>query len=261
MGKLEISGVGRLYAGARGPAVEALKPIDLTVEDGEFVALLGPSGCGKSTLLRLVAGLDRPSSGRIALDGVPVEGPSPMRGMVFQQPALFPWLTVRDNVGFGLIEQGRSTAEARQAAGDLLAQVGLAEFAGHFPKALSGGMQQRAALARALAPNPALLLLDEPFGALDTQTRGLMQELLLEVWERRRKTVLFVTHDIEEAIFLASRIVVLTARPGQVKAVAAVDLPRPRDYHLRTQPEFYALRAELTDLVRDESLRAAALAS
>ncbi|MBU0726501.1 MAG: ABC transporter ATP-binding protein [Alphaproteobacteria bacterium] len=258
MGKLEISGVSRLFAGAKGGDVQALKPIDFTVADGEFVALLGPSGCGKSTLLRLVAGLDAPSTGSIALDGRPVTGPSPERGMVFQQPALYPWLTVRDNVGFGLIEQGASTAESRAAAEELLAQVGLGDFAAQFPKALSGGMQQRVALARALAPNPEVLLLDEPFGALDTQTRGLMQELLLDVWERHRKTVLFVTHDIEEAIFLASRIIVMTARPGRIKADVPVPLPRPRDYHLRTAPEFYALRAELTDLVRDETLRAAA---
>ena len=259
MGRLEIAGVSRVFRG-RDTLVEALRPVDLSVGEGEFVALLGPSGCGKSTLLRMAAGLDHPDSGTIQLDGRPVEKPGPERGMVFQQPALYPWLTVRDNVSFGLIEQGMGRNDARSRADSLLAQVGLEGFAGQYPKTLSGGMQQRVALARALAPDPSVMLLDEPFGALDTQTRSLMQELLLAVWERNRKTVLFVTHDIEEAIFLAGRVVVLTARPGTVKAEISIDLPRPRDYHIRTTPAFSALKAQLTDLVRDESLRAAELA-
>lgn len=259
MGRLEISGVSRVFRG-RHRTVEALRPLDLSVGEGEFVALLGPSGCGKSTLLRLAAGLDHPDGGSILLDGRPVEKPAPERGMVFQQPALYPWLTVRDNVAFGLIEQGTGRSDARRRADSLLAQVGLEGFAGQYPKTLSGGMQQRVALARALAPDPSVMLLDEPFGALDTQTRSLMQELLLAVWERNRKTVLFVTHDIEEAIFLAGRVVVMTARPGTIKAEIAIDLPRPRDYHIRTTPEFSALKAQLTDLVRGESLRAAELA-
>ncbi|MBC7135950.1 ABC transporter ATP-binding protein [Oceanibaculum nanhaiense] len=259
MGRLEIAGVSRVFRG-RDTLVEALRPVDLSVGEGEFVALLGPSGCGKSTLLRMAAGLDHPDSGTIQLDGRPVEKPGPERGMVFQQPALYPWLTVRDNVAFGLIEQGMGRNDARSRADSLLAQVGLEGFAGQYPKTLSGGMQQRVALARALAPDPSVMLLDEPFGALDTQTRSLMQELLLAVWERNRKTVLFVTHDIEEAIFLAGRVVVLTSRPGTVKAEISIDLPRPRDYHIRTTPAFSALKAQLTDLVRDESLRAAELA-
>ena len=258
MGRLEITGVSRVFRGRTG-TVEALHPVDLSVGEGEFVALLGPSGCGKSTLLRLAAGLDHPDSGSILLDGRPVERPGPERGMVFQQPALYPWLTVRDNVAFGLIEQGASRSDARIRADSLLTQVGLEGFAGQYPKTLSGGMQQRVALARALAPDPSVMLLDEPFGALDTQTRSLMQELLLAVWERNRKTVLFVTHDIEEAIFLAGRVVVLTARPGTIKAEIAIDLPQPRDYHIRTTPAFSDLKAQLTDLVRDESLRAAEL--
>ena len=177
--------------------------------------------------------------------------------MVFQSYTLFPWLDVSDNIGFGLREKGVPAAEIARAVETWIERVGLKGFERHYPKQLSGGMQQRAAIARALANDPEILLLDEPFGALDNQTRGLMQELLLGIWEREQKTVLFVTHDIEEAIFLASRVIVMTARPGRIKADIAIDLPHPRDYHLKTSPEFSALKARLTDLIREEAVLAA----
>jgi len=258
MSRLRVDGVSRVFSGARRrPDTVALEPIDLDVVDNDFVAILGPSGCGKSTLLRIVAGLDVPTTGRVLLDGAPVTGPGADRGMVFQSYTLFPWLTVRENIGFGLRERGVRAAEEARIADSFIARVGLAGFADHFPGMLSGGMQQRTALARALANDPKILLLDEPFGALDTQTRGLMQELLLGIWEADRKTVLFVTHDIEEAIFMASRVVVMTARPGRVKVAVDVDLPHPRHYTVKTEPVFAALKAHLTDQIRAESIRAA----
>jgi NitT/TauT family transport system ATP-binding protein len=211
------------------------------------VTILGPSGCGKSTLLRLVAGLDRPTTGRIILNGKPVIGPGPDRGMVFQSYTLFPWLTVADNVAFGLREKGAPAARRAAVVSEWIERVGLVGFEHHYPKQLSGGMQQRTAIARALANDPAILLLDEPFGALDNQTRALMQELVLGIWERERKTVLFVTHDIEEAIFLASRVVVMTARPGRIKAEVLIELPHPRHYTIKTSAEFSTLKARLTE--------------
>jgi ABC-type nitrate/sulfonate/bicarbonate transport system ATPase subunit len=256
--KLVIDGVSRLFPGHRGVSeTRALEPVDLVVADNDFVTILGPSGCGKSTLLRLVAGLDVATTGRILLDGAPVRGPGRDRGMVFQSYTLFPWLTVADNVAFGLREQGMPAAERAGIVEAWLERVGLAAFANHYPKQLSGGMQQRTAIARALANDPAIVLLDEPFGALDNQTRALMQELLLGIWERERKTVLFVTHDIEEAIFLASRVIVMTARPGRIKAEVAVDLAHPRHYTVKTSPEFSALKARLTEEIRSEAMRAA----
>ena len=258
MSGLVIAAVARVFPGPRGAApMPALRPIDLAVADNDFVAILGPSGCGKSTLLRLVAGLDRPTSGTILLDGRPVGGPGPDRGMVFQSYTLFPWLTVAENVGFGLREKGVPAAERERIVAGWLDRVGLAGFARHYPRQLSGGMQQRTAIARALANDPAILLLDEPFGALDNQTRALMQELLLGIWERERKTVLFVTHDIEEAIFLASRVVVMSARPGRIKAEVAIDLPHPRPYTIKTSAEFSALKARLTEEIRAEAVLAA----
>jgi NitT/TauT family transport system ATP-binding protein len=222
----------------------------LVVEDNDFITILGPSGCGKSTLLRIVAGLDAPSSGRVMLDGEPVSRAGPDRGMVFQSYTLFPWLTVRHNILFG----ERATPEV---ADRLIARVGLRGFENHFPKMLSGGMQQRTALARALANDPKILLLDEPFGALDNQTRALMQELLLGIWEADRKTVLFVTHDIDEAIFMANRVAVMSARPGHVKADVRIDLPHPRHYTMKTGAEFSRYKAELTEQIRAESIKAA----
>jgi ABC-type nitrate/sulfonate/bicarbonate transport system ATPase subunit len=250
MGLLSIEGVARVFPGVSGGApTRALDRTDLAVEDNDFIAILGPSGCGKSTLLRIVAGLDAPSSGRVMLDGEPVSRPGPDRGMVFQSYTLFPWLTVRQNILFG----GRATPAI---ADRLIARVGLRGFERHFPKMLSGGMQQRTALARALANDPKILLLDEPFGALDNQTRALMQELLLGIWEADRKTVLFVTHDIDEAIFMANRVAVMSARPGRIKATLAIDLPRPRHYTMKTTPGFSRYKAEITEQIRVESIRA-----
>jgi ABC-type nitrate/sulfonate/bicarbonate transport system ATPase subunit len=256
--KLVLEGVARTFPGVRGgPPTRALEPIGLTVRDNDFIAILGPSGCGKSTLLRIVAGLDRPSAGRVLLDGQEVRGPGPDRGMVFQSYTLFPWLTVERNIAFGLRERGVARAERERIVGAYVAKVGLKGFERHYPRMLSGGMQQRTAIARALANDPKILLLDEPFGALDNQTRALMQELLLGIWEAERKTVLFVTHDIEEAIFLAGRVVVMTARPGRIKAEVAVDLPHPRDYRIKTSPEFSALKARLTEEIRVEAVKVA----
>jgi len=260
MSKLVIDGVSRTFPGVRGGApTAALQPTTLTVADNDFITVLGPSGCGKSTLLRIVAGLDTPTSGRVLLDGVPVTGPGADRGMVFQSYTLFPWLTVKENICFGLRERGESLVRQDEIAAHYVGKVGLGGFEHHYPKMLSGGMQQRTAIARALANDPKILLLDEPFGALDNQTRGLMQELLLSVWESERKTVLFVTHDIEEAIFMASRVVVMTARPGRIKADVPVPLPHPRHYTVRTAPEFSALKARLTEEIRSEALKVAAL--
>jgi NitT/TauT family transport system ATP-binding protein len=256
--KLVIDNVSRIFPAVRGGVpTRALEPTDLAVADNDFVTILGPSGCGKSTLLRMVAGLDTPTTGRILLDGKAITGPGADRGMVFQSYTLFPWLTVSENISFGLRERGVAPRQRADIAAQWLDKVGLTSFANHYPKQLSGGMQQRTAIARALANSPKILLLDEPFGALDNQTRALMQELLLGIWERERKTVIFVTHDIEEAVFLASRVVVMTARPGRIKADVAVDLPHPRHYTLKTSPEFSALKARLTEEIRVEAVLAA----
>ena len=251
MGFLAIEGLSRVFPGVRGGApTRALEKTDLAVEDNDFICLLGPSGCGKSTLLRIVAGLDSPSTGRVMLDGAPVTAPGPDRGMVFQSYTLFPWLTVEQNILFG----ARST---QAKAADLISRVGLKGFENHYPKMLSGGMQQRTALARALANDPKILLLDEPFGALDHQTRALMQELLLGIWEADRKTVLFVTHDIDEAIFMANRVAVMSARPGRIKAIVPIDLRHPRHYTMKTTREFSAYKALLTEQIRVEAMKAA----
>ena len=234
---VEIRGLTRSF----GP-VEALGPIDLRVSGGAFVAVVGPSGCGKSTLLRMIAGLETSESGTITVDGRAVEGPDPSRGLVFQQPALFPWLTVSENIRFGLEEQGMPPQPCRESAQAWLEAVGIADFADAHPATLSGGMAQRAALARALAPEPALLLLDEPFGALDSLTRRGMQSLLEQVRQRAAATIVLVTHDVEEAVFLADRIVVMSPRPGRIVADLAVDLPHPRAEALRTSLEFSELR-------------------
>ncbi|GJE01205.1 ABC transporter ATP-binding protein [Methylobacterium isbiliense] len=255
---VSIEGVAREFPGVgqRGP-VQALAPTDLAVAQNDFITILGPSGCGKSTLLRIVAGLDSPTRGRVLVDGREVRRAGPDRGMVFQSYTLFPWLTVAENIAFGLRERGVPAARRREIVAAYIDTVGLSGFEGHYPKQLSGGMQQRTAIARALANDPAILLLDEPFGALDNQTRGLMQELLLGIWERERKTVIFVTHDIEEAVFMASRVVVMTARPGRIKAEVPVDLAHPRHYTVKTSPDFSQLKARLTEEIRSEAVLAA----
>jgi NitT/TauT family transport system ATP-binding protein len=253
---LAIDDVSRTFAGVRGgPPTQALLPTSLTVADNDFITILGPSGCGKSTLLRIVAGLDVPTAGQVRLDDRLVKGPGADRGMVFQSYTLFPWLTVTQNICFGLREKAMPQLRQAEIASHYIDKVGLAGFENHYPKMLSGGMQQRTAIARALANEPRILLLDEPFGALDNQTRSLMQELLLSIWESERKTVLFVTHDIEEAIFMANRVVVMTARPGRIKAEVAVPLAHPRHYTIKTSPQFSRLKAELTEQIRIEALK------
>jgi ABC-type nitrate/sulfonate/bicarbonate transport system ATPase subunit len=256
--KLVIDRVTRVFPGVRGgPPTQALTPTSLAVEDNDFITILGPSGCGKSTLLRIVAGLDSPTAGAVMLDGVRVTGPGADRGMVFQSYTLFPWLTVRENICFGLRERRVDAKRQDEVVRYWIDKVGLGGFEHHFPKMLSGGMQQRTAIARALANDPKILLLDEPFGALDNQTRSLMQELLLALWEAERKTILFVTHDIEEAIFMANRVVVMSARPGRIKADVAVQLPHPRHYTIKTTPDFSELKAQLTEEIRVEALKVA----
>ncbi len=230
----------------------ALQATDLDVAENDFVTILGPSGCGKSTLLRIVAGLDHQTAGEVMLEGQRIDAPGADRGMVFQSYTLFPWLTVRDNICFGLRERGMNRVQQLDIADAFLDKVGLRGFEHHYPKQLSGGMQQRTAIARALANGPRMLLMDEPFGALDHQTRELMQELLLGIWEAEKKTVLFVTHDIDEAVFMGSRVVVMSARPGRIKLDRAVPLAHPRHYSVKTTPAFTELKAELTEQVRVE---------
>ncbi|MFI2366313.1 ABC transporter ATP-binding protein [Promicromonospora sp. NPDC019610] len=220
----------------------ALDGVDLDVADNEFVTVVGPSGCGKSTLMNIVAGLETPTSGRVLVDGADVTGPGPERGVIFQQYALFPWLTVRKNVEFGLKVAGLPAAERRERAEHYVRLVGLEQFADALPKTLSGGMRQRCAIARAYAVNPSILLMDEPFGALDALTRVRLQEQLLDTWSTEKRTVLFITHDVDEAVFLAGRVVVMAARPGRIHEVIDVGLPYPRTEEVRLSPQFAELR-------------------
>jgi len=237
--------------------VEALQAIDVAIARNEFAALLGPSGCGKSTLLNMVAGFDAPTRGRALFNGEPVRAPDPRRGVVFQEPALFPWYTVRDNLAFGPRTQGLTATQYDPKVQLFVDQVGLTGFESHYPAELSGGMKQRVGIARVLVMEPEVLLMDEPFGSLDAQTRSVMQELLLAVWERHHQTVLFVTHDIEEALLLADSVFVMTARPGRIKKRLAVDLPRPRALEVTTSPYFNEMKRDVLALIREESLRAA----
>jgi ABC-type nitrate/sulfonate/bicarbonate transport system ATPase subunit len=234
---------------ARQEEVIALDGLDLAIAADEFLTILGPSGCGKTTLLNIVAGFEQASSGDLRLDDVPIRGPGPDRGVVFQEYALFPWLTVEQNIEFGLRERRVPKAERRARVHRLIASVGLAGFEKRYPQELSGGMRQRVALGRVLVNDPKILLMDEPFAALDAQTRTLMQEELLRVWSRDRRTALFITHNIEEALLLGDRVVVMTARPGRIKEIVAVDLPRPRDV---TSPDFNAMRRRVSALLEDE---------
>jgi NitT/TauT family transport system ATP-binding protein len=225
---IDIEAVSKTFETSKSRRHVALTDISLRVEDGEFVSILGPSGCGKSTLLYIVGGFIAPTAGAAKVDGKPVTGPGPDRGPVFQEFALFPWKTVLGNVMYGLVQRGAARQEARARARELLALVHLGAYEDFYPKELSGGMKQRVALARTLAYRPSILLMDEPFGALDAQTRTRLQNDLLEIWERDRKTVLFVTHSVEEAVFLSDRVAVMTRSPGRIKEVIAIDLPRPR---------------------------------
>jgi NitT/TauT family transport system ATP-binding protein len=238
-----------MEVGAGADRFEALHDVSLSIAPGEFVCLLGPSGCGKSTLLGALAGHLAPSRGQVRVDGAIVDGPHPDRGLVFQQHTLFPWQTVVDNVAFGLKMQGVARAQRRAQAHELLADVGLQGFESRYPSQLSGGMQQRVEIARVLINRPRLLLMDEPFGALDALTRARMQQLLLDVWSRVRTTVIFVTHDIDEALFLADRVLVMSARPGRIIEDRALDFARPRDESLLTSRQFAALKRHCLQLL------------
>lgn len=252
---LSVSQVNKLFPTERG-VFTALKDINLEVHHGELVCIVGASGSGKSTLLRLIAGLDTPSSGKIAIDGLPVTAPSADRGMVFQKYTLYPWMSVEQNVEFGLTLQGISSRLRRRQSRYYLDVVGLSQFAKSYPKELSGGMKQRVAIARALACEPKILLLDEPFGALDIQTKEMMQQFLLQLWQQTNITILMITHDIEEAIFLAQRVYVMSARPGTIQRELEICLPRETERHgeIRRSPRFQTYRQQICDLVRGESV-------
>jgi len=236
--------------------VQALQAINLAIGAGEFVAIVGPSGCGKSTLLNIVAGFERPTTGRAIIDERVIIGPGPDRGVVFQQGALFTWMSVIDNVAFGPRALGKSLVEARSIAERYIELVGLSGFAQHFPYQLSGGMQQRVGIARALANEPEVLLMDEPFAALDQQTRELLQEEIRAIWRRTGKTILWITHSIEEALFIATHVVVMTARPGRIKAAFASDFSRDNDPLINTTPAFSEAKRTIVALLRQESLEA-----
>ncbi|MEV0995935.1 ABC transporter ATP-binding protein [Nonomuraea sp. NPDC050202] len=223
----------------------ALDHVSLDIADREFVTVVGPSGCGKSTLMSMAAGLVEPTSGEVLVDGSPVDGPGPDRGVIFQQYALFPWLTVRKNVEFGLKLKGLPAEERRRRAQRAIELVGLADFADALPKTLSGGMKQRCAIARAYAVDPQVLLMDEPFGALDALTRVQLQDQLLDTWSKDQRTVMFITHDVDEAVYLANRVIVMAARPGRLHKVIDVDLPYPRTEEMRLSPEFGRIRNEV----------------
>ncbi|WP_321926021.1 ABC transporter ATP-binding protein [Burkholderia sp. BCC1998] len=253
---LDVRHVGKRFATPQGECV-ALDDISFRTHRREFVCVIGPSGCGKSTLIRILAGLDAQTSGEVLLDGKPVQGPGADRGMVFQGYTLFPWLTVKKNVMFGLRMNGSSSGEAEREALQWLDLVGLTRFADVYPHQLSGGMKQRVAIARALANRPRILLMDEPFGALDAQTRARMQTHLLDIWRNIDVTILFITHDLDEAIFLADRILVLKANPGGVQELIEVPVPRPRDYAQVNTPEFIATKARLEALIHPKEAVAA----
>jgi NitT/TauT family transport system ATP-binding protein len=254
MSELELRGVEMEFAGP--PPVKALDPTSLEVPDGQFACIVGPSGCGKSTLLTVAAGLVAPTRGEVLVDRHVARGPGADRGMVFQSYSLYPWRSVRRNIEFGLEIKRMPVAERRRISSELIGLMRLDGFADAYPKALSGGMKQRVAIARALANDPRVLLMDEPFGALDAQTRQLMQELLTDTWQRFKKTVLFVTHDIDEAVFLGDVIYVMTARPGRIREVIPIDLERPRTFETLRSPRFADLRRHVVEVIHQESLKA-----
>ena len=251
--KVRIDHVEKIYDGRKGKMV-ALNGVDLDIYENEFICVVGPSGCGKSTLLNIIAGLLEPTSGAVYVHGKKVEGTGPERGVVFQQYALFPWLTVIKNVMFGLKLKGMPDDQAREIAMKYIKMVQLEDFVDAYPKELSGGMKQRVAIARAYAVQPEVLLMDEPFGALDAQTRTQLQTELLKTWEEEMKTCFFITHDVEEAILLASRVVVMSARPGRIKEVIDIDIPYPRDQESKMLPRFTELKNYIWNMVYKEYL-------
>ena len=251
--KVKIDKVEKKFNGRNGEMV-ALNGVSLDIKENEFVCVVGPSGCGKSTLLNIIAGLLEPTSGQVTVDGKVVDGPGPERGVVFQQYALFPWLTVLKNVQFGLKLKGKSEEEAKNEAMKYLKMVDLEQFANAYPKELSGGMKQRVAIARAYAVNPQVLLMDEPFGALDAQTRTQLQTELLNTWEKEKKTCFFITHDVEEAIILAQRVVIMSARPGRIKEIVDINIPYPRTQETKMTKEFLDLKNYIWAQVYQEYL-------
>ena len=256
--KLIIEDVTKRFVTPKREEIVALENVSAYVETSEFVTIVGTSGCGKSTLLKIVAGLERPSSGKVLLDGREIREPGADRGMVFQSYTLYPWLTVKENIAFGLRLKKTSKKEIDEIVTYYLEKVGLAGFDAYYPKALSGGMKQRVAIARAMANNPEILLLDEPFGALDAQTRVIMQELLLQLMEETRMTVLFVTHDIEEAIYLGDTVYIMTARPGRIKEEVKVNVPHPRSPDIKMSPLFLELKKKVVKSIREETIKAVA---
>jgi len=262
MDKVTVSNVKKIFKlkknqgavrdGAFSNEVVALGGADLTVKEGEFLVIVGPSGCGKSVLLDMVAGLSKPTSGTVYHDDKPVIGPNPRASYVFQQYALFPWRTALSNIEFGLENRGVEAGERRRIGRELLSAFGLSGFEDRFPHQLSGGMQQRVAIARALATKPDLLLMDEPFAALDAQTREILQNQLSQIWEKNRTTVVFVTHGLEEAVFLADRVAVMTSRPGRVKEIIEIDLPRPRGEDIRASVEFALNKEKVWSVLKEE---------
>jgi len=249
---LEIQNVDKTFHRNGKSSVEALRGIDLSINEGEFVSIVGASGSGKSTLLRIIDGLLAPTGGTVLVDGAKVDHPGPDRAMVFQQDSLLPWKTVSENVGYGLSLARRPKAEVAQIAQRFVDLTGLRGFESNYPHQLSGGMRQRVNVARALAVDPKILLLDEPFAALDAQTREIMQTELLSIWQKTRKTVLLITHQIDEAVFLSDKVIVFSARPGTVKEEVVIDLPRPRDLELKRQPEFIGLVDRIWKLIEAE---------
>ena len=251
--KVVIDDVKKSYQGRSGEVI-ALNGVNLNIHENEFVTVVGPSGCGKSTLLNIIAGLLEPTSGRVLCNGKEVRGTGPDRGVVFQQYALFPWLTVLKNVMFGLNMKGIKGAEAEEIAMKYIRMVDLEKFKDHYPKELSGGMKQRVAIARAYAANPEVLLMDEPFGALDAQTRTQLQQELLETWEKEQKTCFFITHDVDEALILGERVIIMSARPGRIKNIVEVDIPYPRDQETKMTPRFLELKNLIWSQVYQEYL-------
>lgn len=251
--KVKIEDVRKVYDTRNGEMI-ALNGVNLDIMENEFICVVGPSGCGKSTLLNIIAGLLEPSSGRVLCDGEEVKGTGTERGVVFQQYALFPWMTVKKNVMFGLNLKGIKGKEAEDIAMKYIKMVQLEDFVDHYPKELSGGMKQRVAIARAYAVNPSILLMDEPFGALDAQTRTQLQQELLETWEKEKKTCFFITHDVDEAIILAQKVIIMSARPGRIKEIVDIDIPYPRDQETKMSPKFLDLKNHIWSQVYQEYL-------
>ena len=256
MARIDVRGLGKIFQTLKGDTVEAIHDLSFAVGDNEFVSIVGPSGCGKSTCLYIIAGFIAPTTGRVLVDDRPVTAPGPDRGVVFQEYALFPWRTVEDNIAYGLEEKGLPREEVRRITQRYVRRMGLEGFQSKYPRELSGGMKQRVALARTLAYEPDVLLMDEPFGALDAQTRELQQDELLAIWREKKKTVLLVTHSVEEAVYLSEKVVVMTTRPGRIKSVVDIDLDRSRHREeIVTSPEFARLRNRVWLDVREEVLK------